>query len=311
MILTITLNPSVDRLIYVDKLAPYDTNRIRRIEEDAGGKGVSVARVLRRLGVDVTATGFLGGDSGAYVSSVLKSEGIISDFVHVDGDTRTNFGVQDADGSPPTALNARGPEISQKNLSEIVARVRELAHGCSFVAIGGSLPPGVPEDFYQTLIKISREQGARVALDADGAVLAHGVEMKPYMIKPNENEVDRLIGRDVSTIDEAAEAARCLHEEEGIGFAVVSMGAKGAVAASEDGVYLAVPPEVKTVSTIGSGDSMVAGILSVLSTGGPAGEAMRMGTAAGAATAMTDGTDIASPDTIMELAPQVEVRKLG
>jgi len=309
MILTVTLNPSVDRLIYVRKLVPHDTNRILRIEEDAGGKGVNVARVLRRLGVDTVATGFLGGRTGRYVLRELREiDGVDCRFIWVSADTRTNLAIQEEDGSPPTALNERGPQISRDELNALLQQVEQLSQKAQFVVLGGSLPPEVPTDIYATLGDIAKRQGAKVVLDADGEPLIQGLRATPFLIKPNETETERLLGRTIDTLEDAARAATEIHGQ-GIAVVVVSIGAKGAAVACAEGCWVAVPPKIKAVSTIGSGDSMVAGVLSVLVRGGAVDDAIRWGTAAGAATAMTDGSDIGTAEQIGELVPQVEVRR--
>lgn len=309
MIVTVTLNPSVDRLIYVKQLVRHDTNRILRIEEDAGGKGVNVARVAKRLGAGVVATGFLGGRAGRYVQYELSQiDGVDCRFVWVAGETRTNFAIQEEDGSPPTALNERGPQISPEELDALLKVVQELSRNARFVALGGSLPPGVPADIYATLGEIAAHHGAKVVLDADGEPLILGLKASPYLIKPNENETERLLGRAIDTVEDAAKAAQELHDG-GIPVAIVSIGEKGAAVACAEGCWVALPPKVHTVSTIGSGDSMIAGVLSVLIRDGTAEEAIRWGTAAGAATAMTDGSDIGTADQIRALLPQVEVRR--
>lgn len=309
MILTVTLNPSVDRLITVKQLVLHDTNRILRIEEDVGGKGVNVARVLRRLDVPVVATGFLGGRTGRYVQRELSEiDGVECAFVWIRGDTRTNLAIQEEDGSPPTALNERGPHISAEELDALLQMVEKLCRDARFVALGGSLPPGVPADIYATLGEVASRHGARVVLDADGEPLVQGLKASPYLIKPNENEAERLLGGAIDTLDDAARAAQELHDR-GVPAVIVSIGEKGAAIACAEGCWVAVPPRVRAVSTIGSGDSMIAGVLSVLVRGGTIEEAIRWGTAAGAATAMTDGSDIGTAEQIHELLPQVEVRQ--
>jgi 1-phosphofructokinase family hexose kinase len=309
MTLTVTLNPSVDRLIYIRQLVPHDTNRILRIEEDAGGKGVNVARVLKRLGVPVTATGFLGGRAGRYVLHELsKVDGVECRFVWVKGSTRTNLAIQEEDGSPPTALNERGPQISPEELGKLLKVVEELSQNARFVALGGSLPSGVPTDIYATLADIAARHGAKVVLDADGEPLVQGLKASPFLIKPNENETERLLGRAIDTVEDAARAAQELHTG-GVPVVIVSIGEKGAALACAEGCWTAVPPRVRTVSTIGSGDSMIAGVLSVLMRNGTMDDALRWGTAAGAATAMTDGSDICIAQQVRELLPQVEVKR--
>jgi 1-phosphofructokinase family hexose kinase len=309
MILTVTLNPSVDRLVYVKQLVPHDTNRILRVEEDAGGKGVNVARVLKRLNVPVIATGFLGGRAGRYVQHELsRIDGVECRFVWVKGDTRTNLAIQEEDGSPPTALNERGPQIAPEELTSLLQVIEALSGGARFVALGGSLPPGVPTDIYATLGDIAARRGAKVVLDADGEPLVQGLKASPFLIKPNENETERLLGRAIDTLEDAAQAARELHDR-GIPVVVVSIGEKGAAVACAEGCWVAIPPTVRAISTIGSGDSMIAGVLSVLARDGAVEEAIRWGTAAGTATAMTDGSDIGTAEQIRELLPQVEVRR--
>ncbi|MGQ9880721.1 MAG: 1-phosphofructokinase [Armatimonadota bacterium] len=309
MTLTVTLNPSVDRLIYVTQLVAHDTNRVLKVEEDVGGKGVNVARVLKRLEVPVTATGFLGGRMGRYIQRELQEqEGIPCDFVWVQGDTRVNLAIQEEDGSPPTCLNERGPHISEESLQTLLAKVDQLSRGAQFVALGGSLPPGVPADVYATLAHIARQNGAKVVLDADGEPLLHGLEASPFLIKPNETEAERLLGHAIDTLDDAARAALELHNR-GIAVVIVSIGEKGAALASSNGCWVAIPPKVKAISTIGSGDSMIAGFLSVLYRQGAIDEAIRWGTSAGTATAMTDGSDIGTAEQIHALLPRVEVRK--
>lgn len=308
-VLTVTLNPSVDRLVYVQQLVRHDTNRILRIEEDVGGKGVNVARVLRRLGVSVAATGFLAGRTGRYIQHELtEMEAICCEFVWVRGETRTNLAIQEADGSPPTALNERGPEVSPKALEALLQVLEGYCGRVQFVALGGSLPPGVPPDIYATIGQMAARHGTKVVLDADGEPLIQGLKASPYLIKPNETETERLLGRAVDTLQDAAQAARELHDR-GIPIVIVSIGEKGAAVACAEGSWVAIPPKVRAVSTIGSGDSMVAGVLSVLVRQGTIEEAMCWGTAAGAATAMTDGCDIATFHQIQALLPEVRCHR--
>lgn len=308
MILTVTLNPSVDRLIYVPSLLVNDTNRIAKIEEDAGGKGINVARMLRRLGEPATAAGFVGGPSGSYVCHILEREGVECLFTHINGNTRTNLAIQEDDGSPPTALNEPGPPVSASDMQTLMTQMEQILPNYSYVCFGGSLPPGAPRDIYITLCKLVTEAGARVVLDADGEALARGITSRPFMAKPNEYEVERLLGRQVDTLEQAAEAAIELRAA-GVEVPIVSMGGSGAAVASSEGVYTAVPPQVEAVSTVGSGDSMIAGFLSRISRGRTIAEALRTATAAGAATAMSDGSDIGKEADVRRLEPLVQVTR--
>lgn len=155
MILSVTLNPCIDQTFFIDGLKPHDTNRIVRIETDAGGKGVNLARVAVELGGNAIATGFLGGGPGGFVRRVLDLQGVQHDFIETSGVTRTNFSVEDGGEEPPTTFNAKGPSIEESEWEAVVDRVRVLSDSAAWVALGGSLPQGVPVDAYK-LIEIGR-----------------------------------------------------------------------------------------------------------------------------------------------------------
>jgi len=310
MIATVTLNPALDRTIYIDHLLPNDTNRIVRTETDIGGKGINASRVLKELGCNTIALGFLGGHTGRYIESVLVSEGIQTDFVRVGTDTRTNICVQETSGAPPTTLNESGPQVTEDEFEELFAKVRKVARKSSMVILGGSLPPGTPEDTYKKLVRLITEAGAKAVLDSDGEPMRLGMEAIPFMIKPNRDEAHRLTEIDIQSAQDARYAADLL-ARSGIGLVVISMGAKGAVARSLEGAWYAKSPEVAPISTVGSGDSMVAGIAFGLIERHSMKEALTWGAAAGAATALTDGTGICRRDQILALVPGVHIQELS
>ncbi|HZH98339.1 MAG TPA: 1-phosphofructokinase [Fimbriimonadaceae bacterium] len=309
MILTVTLNPSVDHALFIEHLKVGDTNRVKRTERDAGGKGVNLARVAAELGAQTVATGFLGGGPGAYVRRVLERQGVQHRFIEVAGETRINFSVEDADKNPPTTFNEQGPEITAAELQELIAQVEELAPHVEWLAMGGSLPPGVPDDIFARLTEIGRRAGCKTVVDADGEPMKLALEARPNMIKPNHKEAARLLGRPVESTEEAVGVARELLNalDQAYGVAVVSRGADGAVLAHQGGVLLAQSPEVQVRSTIGSGDSMIGGILFALMSGMSLEEAFRWGIAAGAATATTDGSEIARRPVVLELLERVRI----
>lgn len=318
MILSVTLNPSVDHALFLDELKLGDTNRIARTERDAGGKGVNLSRVVAELGAPTMATGFLGGGPGDYVRGVLDRQGVSHCFVQVQEDTRINFSVEDASGRPPTTFNERGPNVNEAELRLLFDEVRRRLPKVRWMALGGSLPPGVPVDAFADLIKIAREHGVRVALDADGEPLVHGLEAGPDFVKPNAKEASRALGHDIDTADDACAAAHELqarlhaaHSHHPI--VVVSLGADGAVMACRDGVFRGYSPRVEVHSTIGSGDSLIAGMLWAIEERKPLEEALRWGLACGAATAASGGSEIARRPKILELLDhsRVERRKPG
>ncbi|MHB1001581.1 MAG: 1-phosphofructokinase [Armatimonadota bacterium] len=310
MIATVTLNPALDKSIFVDTLLPHDTNRVLKVEVDAGGKGINVSRVLKELGDDTITLGFLGGQTGRFIEHTLTTEGIRTDFTRIKADTRTNISIQESSGAPPTSLNEPGPSITDDELDELIANVRKEARKSPFIVFGGSLPPQAPVDIYKRLIAVAKGAGAKVILDSDGEPMCKGLQAAPYMIKPNRDEVHRLVDVDIKSIDDAKRALNLL-TSFGVKVVVISMGAKGAVASSEEGMWYAQPPQVKVISTIGSGDSMVAGIVHILKDNGSLDEALRWGTAAGAATAMTGGTEISKRSRIIELLDKVEIEQIG
>lgn len=309
MIATITLNPALDRSIYVSSLQPNDANRVARTEIDAGGKGINASRVLKELGSETVALGFLGGNTGRYIDHVLRNEGIDTDFVRLDVETRTNICIQESSGAPPTVLDEPGPTLTSLDLDELYTKVRKVAHKSSMVAFGGSLPPGAPKDIYKTLVEIVASEGAKAILDSDGEPMVLGLQASPFMIKPNKDEVRRLVGIEIKTTADALQAAKHL-AENGVKLVVISLGSQGAVALYEGEAVHAIPPEVKAVSTIGSGDSMVAGITHVINRGGTLEDALRWGTAAGAATAMTDGTGICKRHEVAALLAGIGINRL-
>jgi len=309
VILSVTLNPCIDRVLFVDELHVGDTNRVLRVETDAGGKGVNLSRVVAELGGKTTATGFLGGGPGAYVRKVLDVQGVNHDFVEIGLDTRMNFSVEQATGTPPTTLNDKGPEIDQAKWNALLEQTRVYARQAAWLALGGSLPPGVPEDAFAVLTRIGKEEGAKVLLDADGQAMKLGMQALPAMIKPNAKEASRLLGRPIETTEQAVEAARDLLAM-GLEIVLLSRGADGAVLAVGTDVWVGLSPKVQVKSTIGSGDSMLGGFLFALQNGKGWDEALALGLAAGAATALTDGSEIARKPVIERLLPDARVMKL-
>ena len=305
MVLTVTLNPSVDRAMFVEQVKMGDTNRVVRAETDAGGKGVNLSRVYSELGGETVATGFLGGGPGAFVRKVLTDQGLPHCFIDVAGETRTNISIEDLSGSLPTTFNERGPEIGADDIERLVDAIANHIPHATWISMGGSLPPGAPTDMFKRLVEMSRSLGVKSLVDADGEAMKLAMESSPDMIKPNEKEASRLLGRDLPGRNEALEAAVELYERLGGGdkIAVISRGAAGAVMACADGVFDGVSPNVDMKSTIGCGDSMLAGILWGIAQGESMEQSFKWGLAAGAATASTDGTGIARRPVVERLLP--------
>lgn len=309
MISTVTLNPAVDNTFHVSRLAPNDANRVSRQETDAGGKGVNCARMLHELGAETTALTFLGGKTGEFVRAVLEREGVALEFVPTAAPTRTNVMIEETSGKAPTSLNSRGGPIEHSELVSLFEKTKDLSRRSSWVVFGGSVPLGINQDVYMVLGQIAANSGAKVALDADGEALVEGLKCKPFMIKPNRAEAERLLGATFASRADVARGALQL-AERGIELVVISLGSQGAIACYEGSIYDATPPEVKSISTIGSGDSLIAGVLWGLEQDAGIEDAMRLGCAAGAATAMSSGAEIGRRSDIDTIAPQVKVCRL-
>lgn len=311
MVLTVTLNPSVDKALFLHELKMGDTNRVVRTETDAGGKGVNLSRVLRELGGDTAATGFLGGGPGAYICKVLDMQSVPHCFVEVTGDTRTNISVEDDSHGLPTTFNERGPEITANDIERLFGLVRERLPSLDWLAMGGSLPPGAPPETFRSLVEIAHAAGVRALVDADGDAMKLAMEAKPDFIKPNEKEASRLLVRELHGRNEALAAALELHAMLGGGdkIAVISRGAGGAVMMCGEGEFDGITPSVEMKSTIGCGDSMLGGMLWAMGVGKSMEEAFRWGLASGAATACTDGTEIARRAVVERLFPMTRIER--
>ena len=306
MIATVTVNPALDKTVYVSRLTPNDTNRVINDEVDAGGKGINCSRMLKRLGEDTLAITFLGGSPGEYIKMVVEREGVPLNIVETAKPTRTCIAVEESKNVPPTTLNEVGGPVDHKEFVELLERVKNLSRECEYVVFGGSVPAGINDDVYKVLIEIAAAGGAKTVLDSDGTALAMGIKARPFMIKPNRAELERLLGVNMESKGDVARAAMAV-ADKGIELVVVSLGKQGAIACYDGMIYSAVAPTVKTISTIGSGDSMIAGMVSALKSGSDIEEALRLGCAAGAATAMSGGSDIGAKEDIDRLVSQVEI----
>jgi 1-phosphofructokinase family hexose kinase len=309
MIATVTLNPAFDRTVYVKGLMPGDTNRILRTELDAGGKGVNASRMLAELGTKTVALGFVGGRAGRFIQHVLSEEGIDTDFVRTEAETRTNIDIEDHAGNPPTTLNERGGPITAEELDRLRDRIRLWARKSEMIILGGSIPQGIEPTVYAELVEIIQSEGSRAVLDADNEPLIYGIGARPMMIKPNIAEASRLVGAELDGPCDAARAAREL-VGRGVELVVVSMGKRGAVAANASECWYVVPPKVQAQSSVGSGDSMVAGITSAIASRKPLVEALALGAAAGAATAMSSGAEMGKREDINRLLPNVTMERI-
>ena len=306
MITTICLNPALDRTVTVDTLVPGQVNRIRTSRTDVGGKGVNVAVVCRRLGLEAQVIGCAGIDGYAKLQAKARNERIGCDFHTVEGAIRVNTKVFPLDGSGVTELNEPGPTLTAEDLDVFFDLAAEKTEGSDYAVITGSLPPGCPAHIYRELIQTLK---VPCILDVGGEPLRLGVEARPFLIKPNHHELAATVGRELHTLEDIRAAAQSF-VDAGVRHVVVSLGKDGAMYVGEEGCFFApeIPVEVK--STVGAGDALVGGILYGLIKYGSMREGFRAGAAAGTASVMTEGTQLIVPEDFRRLIPQVQMQEL-
>jgi len=310
LIITVTLNTAVDKTYTVENFALDRVHRPTVEKSVAGGKGINVARVLHTLGQQVIATGLIGGYNGGLILSSLDSEGIAHDFVRMRGESRVCVAVVDPANRTQTEVNENGPEVLPEEIEALQSRIRSLLPGASHLVLSGSAPPGVPDDFYARAIESAKEAGALAVLDSIGEHFRQGVRARPYMVKPNVAELSAYVGSELYTVGEILEAARQV-AGLGIPMVAVTMGRMGALATDGHEAWQASPPEIEFVSAVGSGDALLAAFLDALARGGDLPEALRVGTAAGAANAAIYGAGFCSAESVEALKVGVRVARLA
>lgn len=306
MITTICLNPALDRTVTVDSLVPGQVNRIRTSRTDVGGKGVNVAVVCRRLGLDARVIGCAGVDGYAKLRAKANAENIGCDFHTVEGSIRVNTKVVPLDGRGVTELNEPGPTLTAEDLDVFFEMALDAAADSDYVVLTGSLPPGCPAYTYRELIRLLK---VPCILDVGGEALRLGVEAQPFLIKPNHHELASAVGRELHTMDDILAAARTF-VDKGVRHVVVSLGKDGVLYVGEDGAFYAPEIPVEVHSTVGAGDALVGGLLYGLIKHSAMREALRAGAAAGTASVMTEGTQLINLDDFKRLLPRVALQDL-
>jgi len=306
VITTICLNPALDRTVTVDSLVPGQVNRIRTSRTDVGGKGVNVAVVCRRLGLDARVIGCVGVDGYAKLCAKAQAEDIGCDFHTLEGSIRVNTKVVSLDGTGVTELNEPGLTLAAEDLDVFFDMALDAAGDSDFVVLTGSLPPGAPAHTYRELIRLLK---VPCVLDVGGEALRLGVEAHPFLIKPNHHELAAAVGRELHTMDDILAAARSF-VDKGVRHVVVSLGKDGVLYVGEDGAFCAPEIPVEVHSTVGAGDALVGGLLYGLIKRGSMREALRAGAAAGTASVMTEGTQLINLDDFMRLLPRVALQDL-
>lgn len=302
MIYTLTLNPSVDYIVESDKFVLGELNRSKKETKLPGGKGINVSRVLRSMGVESKAIGFLGGFTGRYIEEFLNREGIYTGFVKVEGDTRINIKLK---ADTETEINARGPEVSVLSVGLLKEQIKLLGSG-DFLILAGSIPTSMPKTIYEEIVQICKGTGAEVLIDAEGELLKTVLDYRPFLIKPNHHELGQFFDLEIETAKDAIFYGKKL-VEAGAKNVIVSLAGKGAVFINEAAAYIASVPKGEVKSSVGAGDSMVAGFLANFIKTKDAKEAFRYSVASGSATAFSIG--LCTADKVEQLLPQVKIEE--
>lgn len=307
MIYTVTLSPILERIVEVEELIYDDVNIVVEEKKYPGGKGVDVSRVIQELGGQSIAMGFVGGYTGLETVGRLVNEGIICDFTKIRNETRASFTIFQRKKKLQTLLSTLCPAIDEIEVDELFRKVQEIPSN-NYVVISGNIPQGMSDSFYAQLIATLKERDINVVLDTDEEALKRGVDAGPYLIKPNIHEFGRLVGTNVSSIEEIIRFARPY--EDKIRYIVVSMGAKGVVGISKEGSYHVIPPKINVRSSIGAGDSLVAGIIFALSENAPFEDALTLGVACGTASVLNPGSNLCKMHDIDMIKKEALIKKI-
>lgn len=307
MITTVTLNPAIDRTIILDNFEHGSINRVKSVREDIGGKGINVARVLQSLGSNSYAIGFIGEKNNKYVQNLLATENLKSEFITVDGQTRLNTKIVEINTKITTDINEVGFCITKEQLESIKQLILKHGEKSEIMVFSGSIPQGLPSDIYSELLNIVAPF-TKTVLDADGIFLLEGLKSSPYLIKPNIHELENALSRKLNTHEEIKQAARELISKYKIQYILVSMGGDGSILVSQDEALFAKALKVEVKSSVGAGDSMLAGFIYGISKQNyTINKALAYATACGALAVSQEGTQTFAKEDVEKLVEKVEI----
>lgn len=309
MIITLTMNPAIDKTVVIDDFCIDKVNRISKSRLDAAGKGINVSKVVRELGGRTKTFAFLGGSSGDFIRSELERERISLVDVEIDGETRTNIKIVDPKTQAYTDINDSGSAVNSTQMDLFEKKLLNYVTSQSVVVFTGSVPPGISKDIYKTLIERVQTIGATAVLDADGELLQHGVKAGPKIIKPNIDELERFAGRKLDGQAQIIEVAKKFIEY-GTDLVAVSLGKEGALFVTQDKTYKASGLKVDVKGTVGAGDSMLGAICYGVDKKLPFEEIIRLSIGASAAKVCMEGTQPPKLNQVYDLSRQVSYEEI-
>lgn len=296
MILAVCPNPAIDRVYFVDDFKMNEVRRPKSVSVSAGGKGLNVARVADCLGAKVCVTGFLGGYSGKFILDELNKLNIDNSFLFTDNETRTCINITDKYGNSGEILES-GDLLSAFDEENFIVKYKELAVDADVITISGSMPKGLSDEFYSKMIDFANINCKRIIVDTSGSTLKKAIESKPYMIKPNRQELKDLFGCSADSFDNIKKALKDLYNS-GVKVPLCTLGSQGAILLFEDKYYHFITPEIKVVNSVGSGDSTVAAIAVALSENKNVIDSVKYGMAAGLTNALYEQTGLVDKNTV-------------
>jgi 6-phosphofructokinase 2 len=308
LIVTLTVNPAIDRTITVDRLVFEDRAYITSARESAGGRGINAACVIHSFGGQTMAIVPAGGESGAHFEEFLADCGFKLVVVPTQSEVRRNLIITDKQGLT-VKLNEPGATLNKTELARLEKVIRGKLDHASWFMICGSLPPGVPASFYGQLVTMARKRGVKTLLDADGDALAAGIDAKPTVVSPNQQEAERLLNTALLTRTQFLQAAGRI-QKMGAEAVVLSLGSQGAVGAFDHQIVEVIPPRVDAISPIGAGDALAAAFTWAMERHNDYRDAVRWGVAAGTASAQLPGMRFATLAQTEEIYKQVDVRQV-
>ena len=308
MLLSLCPNPCLDVYYYTGALKEDDTNRVDNPLLSPGGKGVNAARVVARFCSDSYLALPLGGCTGECVKLLLEEEGVSSIIVEIAAETRVNTILEQKEKGKHILIAARGVPLNSEELEKLKQTVCKC-YEPEVLILGGSVPPGLRETFYGEIVESFKGTRTKVIVDADGELLRKAVEKKPFAIKPNKHELERLVGHPLLSLNDIVDAARNV-KRSGVEVVIVSLGEFGAVCVCDEGTFRIIPPKVEVKNTVGAGDSLVGGFAYGIYTGNSVVDSVKLGVACGTATVMEEGTKLCRREVATEIVKELRVRKL-
>lgn len=307
MIVTVTMNPAIDKTVQIDTLVRGGLNRISNIVVDAGGKGINVSKTIKELGGETVCTGFVGGNNGEKLRQLLGDCRIQTDFVEIEGETRINTKIAEKDGTL-TECNEVGPVISEDKQEELLEKLLQYADEDTWFVLSGSVPSGMSKNIYCEIIEKLHAKGGKVFLDADGELFVNGLKAKPDAIKPNRAELEKYVGIAGGLSEELLMETGRKFIKQGIGQVIVSLGEEGALFFTEDREVYCPAVSVDVKSTVGAGDAVVAAFCYGMEQNLDWEQCVKLAVATSAGAVSTEGTKPPKRQIVEDLMKKIELK---